>query len=217
MDPKIAPGKPFPDYVLPDHTQTPRRLSDLQTEQDPMLVVLIRGFFCPKDREQLQELTRFHAQLVVRSCQLVVITTDDWHTTNNLRQQLGAHYPFLYDEKKQVRDDLDIREYTDPEHEPMIPHTVLLGPRLEVRRVWNGYYYWGRPSTAELYDALRELTQAIRPDWELSRPGLKRQWEAGDKSTFYPYGMKSMERTLLEMSGAVEQYAGAAGPSHGTE
>ena len=217
MDPKIAPGKPFPDYVLPDHTKTPRRLSDLQTEQDPMLVVLIRGFFCPKDREQLQELTRFHAQLVVRSCQLVVITTDDWHTTNHLRQQLGAHYPFLYDEKKQVRDDLDIREYTDPEHEPMIPHTVLLGPRLEVRRVWNGYYYWGRPSTAELYDALRELTQAIRPDWELSRPGLKRQWEAGDKSTFYPYGMKSMERTLLEMSGAVEQYAGAAGPSHGTE
>ena len=217
MDPKIAPGKPFPDYVLPDHTQTPRRLSDLQTEQDPMLVVLIRGFFCPKDREQLQELTRFHAQLVAGSCQLVVITTDDWHTTNHLRQQLGAHYPFLYDEKKQVRDDLDIREYTDPEHEPMIPHTVLLGPRLEVRRVWNGYYYWGRPSTAELYDALRELTQAIRPDWELSRPGPKRQWEAGDKSTFYPYGVKSMERTLLEMSGAVEQYAGAAGPSHGTE
>lgn len=210
MHPKIAVGRPFPDYVLPDHTRTPRRLSSLQTAQDPMLVVLIRGFFCPKDREQLKELTRFHPQLVVGSCQPVVITTDDWHTTNNLRQQLGAHYPFLYDEKKQVRDDLDICEYTDTQHYPMIPHTFLLAPGLEIRRIWNGYYYWGRPSTAELHEELRKLTQSIRPDWDLSQPELKRQWDAGDKMPFYPYGVKSMEQTLKEMAGAVDQYARAA-------
>ena len=86
VNPDIAIGKPFPDFVLPDHAQTPRRLSSLQTKDDPMLIVLIRGFFCPKDREQLKALTRFHSQLVVGSCQIVVITTDDWHTTNNLRQ-----------------------------------------------------------------------------------------------------------------------------------
>ena len=175
-----------------------------------MLVVLIRGFFCPKDREQLKELTRFHPQLVVGSCHLVVITTDDWHTTNNLRQQLGAHYPFLYDEKKTVRDDLQITEYTDTQHEPMIPHTILLGPGLEIRRVWNGYYYWGRTSTEELHQSLRELTRSIRPDWELSDPELKRRWDAGVKKPFYPYGTKSMEQTLKEMAGAVDQYAGSA-------
>lgn len=92
----IRPGQTFPDYVLPDHTKTPRRLSALQGD-DPLLLVLIRGFFCPKDREQLKELTRFHPQLVVGNCRLVVITTDDSHTTNNLRQQLGAHYPFAHD------------------------------------------------------------------------------------------------------------------------
>jgi peroxiredoxin len=211
MNPDMAQGRTFPDYVLPDHTQTPRRLSALQGEGDPMLVVLIRGFFCPKDREQLKELTRFYPQLVVGSCRLVVITTDDWHTTNNLRQQLDAHYPFLYDEKKQVRDDLDIHEYTDPRHHPMVPHTFLLGPGLKIHRIWNGYYYWGRPSTAELHAELRELTRSIRPDWDLSDPDLKRQWDAGDKACFYPYGVKSMERTLKEMAGAVDQYAGAAG------
>ena len=210
MKDDIRPGSRFPDYVLPDHTRTPRRLSDLQTKDDPMLVVLIRGFFCPKDREQLKALTAFHPQLVVGSCQLVVITTDDWHTANNLRQQLGAHYPFLYDEKRVVRDDLQITEYTDTEHEPMIPHTILLGPDLRVERVWNGYYYWGRPSTGELHGALRELTERIRPDWDLSDPELKRKWDAGDKKAFYPYGTKSMEQTLREMAGAVDQYAGAA-------
>jgi peroxiredoxin len=134
----IAPGRSFPDYELPDHTKTPRRLSALQGD-DPMLLVLIRGFFCPKDREQLKELTRFHPQLVVGYCRLVVITTDDWHTTNNLRQQLGAHYPFLYDERRQVRDELEILEYTDPDDEPMIPHTLLLEPQLRIRRIWNSY------------------------------------------------------------------------------
>jgi peroxiredoxin len=205
----ITAGRVFPDYVLPDHTKTERRLSALQGD-DPMLVVLIRGFFCPKDRAQLKELTKFHPQLVVGNCRLVVVTTDDWHTANNLRQQLGAQYPFLYDEKKVVRDDLDIVEYTDPEHEPMIPHTILLAPGLQIRKIWNGYYYWGRPSTAELHQSLREVTREIRRDWDLSDPELKRRWDDGDKSLFYPYGSKSMEQTLKEMAGAVDQYAGAA-------
>jgi peroxiredoxin len=207
MNPRIAVGQPFPDCVLPDHTQKPRRLSSLQSKGDPMLVVLIRGFFCPKDREQLKELTRFHPQLVVGNCQLVVITTDDWHTTNNLRQQLGAHFPFLYDEKKRLRDELDVLEYTDSQHEPMIPHTFLLAPGLKIFRIWNGYYYWGRPSNAELHAALRELTRSIRPDWDLSDPELKQRWEAGDHASFYPYGVKSMQQTLAEMAGAVDQYA----------
>ncbi len=207
MNAKLKPGTHFPDFALPDHTKTERRLSQVQGQEDPMLVVLIRGFFCPKDREQLKELTRFHPQLVVGSCQLVVITTDDWHTTNNLRQQLGASYLFFYDEKKTVRDELDILEYTDSQHEPMVPHTVLLEPGLKIRRVWNGYYYWGRPSVAELHAELRDLTRNIRPDWDLSDPALKKRWAAGDKAPFYPYGVKSMEQTLLEMAGAVDHYS----------
>ncbi|HEX7369411.1 MAG TPA: peroxiredoxin-like family protein [Rhodanobacteraceae bacterium] len=210
MNDKFKVGNTFPDFELPDHTKTPRKLSSLQGEQDPMLVVLIRGFFCPKDRQQLQALTQFYPQLVVGSCHLVVITTDDWHTTNNLRQQLGASYPFLYDEQNRVRDELDILEYTDTEHEPMIPHTILLGPSLRIHRVWNGYYYWGRPSIAELHQELRVLTQRIRADWDLSDPELKRKWDAGDKSSFYPYGVKSMEQTLGEMAGAMDWHAKAA-------
>ena len=161
----IVPDAEFPDYVLPDHTKTPRRLSDLQSG-DPMVLVLIRGFFCPKDRVHLQELARFYKQLVVGTARLVTITTDDWHTTNNLRQQLDAHWPFLYDEERTVQQDLYIKEYTDPEHDVMIPHTIVLRPGLTVHRVFNGYYYWGRPSTAELHQELREATKMIRADWD---------------------------------------------------
>ncbi len=52
-------GAKFPDYVLPGHTKTRRRMYDLQGDQ-LMIVVLTRGFLCPKDRQHMLELVRFH-------------------------------------------------------------------------------------------------------------------------------------------------------------
>lgn len=207
----ISPGAQFPDYRLPDHTDTPRRLSELQGDQ-LMIVVLTRGFFCPKDRQHMLELVRFHPQFVVGYTQLVTITTDDWHTANNYRQQTAAPWPFLYDEKRQVQQDLDIREYTDETHDVMIPHTIVLGRDLKIFRIYNGYYYWGRPSMAELHGNLRELGRQTYADWDISKPDLKRKWREGDRSDFYPYGDNSisMEDLMLQMAGATDQYAGRA-------
>ena len=47
----IIPGGTFPDYELTDHTKTRRRLSELPGI-DPMILVLSRGGFCPKDPYQ---------------------------------------------------------------------------------------------------------------------------------------------------------------------
>jgi hypothetical protein len=85
----ILPGSVFPDYELTDHTATRRRLSDLQG-QNPMVLVLSRGGFCPKDRRQSELLVQLHREM-------------------------------------------DIAEYTDPAHNPMIAHTIILEPGL----VWD--------------------------------------------------------------------------------
>jgi len=47
----IVAGAVFPDYELTDHTGKHRKLSDLQGP-DPMILVLGRGGYCPKDRRQ---------------------------------------------------------------------------------------------------------------------------------------------------------------------
>ena len=47
----IVPGAVFPDYELSDHTAKRRKLSELQG-QDPMVLVLSRGAFCPKDADR---------------------------------------------------------------------------------------------------------------------------------------------------------------------
>jgi hypothetical protein len=82
-----------------------------------------------------------------------------------------------------VQKDLDIAEYTDPHHNPMIPHTLVLEPGLRVYKIYNGYWFFGRPTVEELRLDLRAV--------------LRTGWERGDKSGFYPYG-KAQPQVLAE-------------------
>ena len=180
----IVPGGVFPDYALPDHTDTVRTLSEIQG-RDPMIVTLARGHYCPKEHQQHQELARFESQIAVAYTQIVTISTDDHHTSQEFRASVGAHWPFLADPGRTVQKDLDIQEYTDPVHDPMIPHTLVLKPGLVVHSVYNGYWFWGRPSIDELWRDLRAASSEIRPDWDLAKPGLRGEWDAGNWSLFH--------------------------------
>ena len=182
----IVPGARFPDYELPDHTNTPRRLSELQGE-DPLILTLARGHYCPKDNQQHLELAAFYPKIAVAYTQIVTISTDDHHRSQEFRASVGAQWPFLSDPDRTVQKDLDIQEYTDPENDPMIPHTFVLKPGLVIYSVYNGYWFWGRPSTAELWQDLRAVSRKIRPDWDLTDPALQVDWDAGDKTKHYPY------------------------------
>ncbi len=61
----------------------------------------------------------------------------------------------------------------------MIPHTLVLKPGLVIHRIYNGYWFWGRPSVVDLWHDLRDVTSEIRPDWDLSTPGLRERWNSG--------------------------------------
>src|SRR5262249_26343731 len=63
----IVPGAVFTDYELSDHTGKHRKLSELQ-EHDPMILVLARGGFCPKDRRQHEGLVQLHREMEVGYC-----------------------------------------------------------------------------------------------------------------------------------------------------
>jgi peroxiredoxin len=181
----IKPGGTFPDYELTDHTKTRRRLSELQGN-DPMILVLSRGHYCPKDHQQHLELVSLYSKIAVAYTQIVTISTDSIIESREFRASVGANWTFLSDAGRHLQNDLDIHEYTDPYHDPMIPYTFVLKPGLVIHTLYNGYWFWGRPSGEELRRDLREVTREIRPDWDLGTPGLRSTWEAGDHSRFYP-------------------------------
>jgi peroxiredoxin len=180
----LVPGNVLPDFELPDHTSTQRKLSELQGD-DPLILTLSRGHYCPKEHQQHLDLAAFYPKIAVAYTQIVTISTDDHHASQEFRASVGAQWPFLSDPGRTVQRELDIAEYTDPEHNPMIPHTLVLKPGLIIHSLYNGYWFWGRPSVVDLWRDLRVLMSEIRPDWDLKRPGLRDAWDAGDLTAFH--------------------------------
>ena len=180
----ITSGATFPDYELPDHENVARRLSDLQGD-DPMILTLARGHYCPKEHMQHLELAANYPKINVAYTRIVTIATDPHHTLQEFRNSVGAQWPFLSDTERVVQKELEIKEYTDPDNDPMIPHTLVLKPGLVIFSIYNGYWFWGRPSFVDLWHDLRAVTREVRPDWDLSKPGLREAWDAGELAPFH--------------------------------
>ncbi|TFV79593.1 redoxin domain-containing protein [Blastococcus sp. CT_GayMR20] len=179
----IVPGGVFPDYALPDQSGVVRTLGELQG-RDPMILTLTRGHYCPGEHQQHLELAAFQSKIAVACTQIATISTDERRTMQEFRASVGARWTFLSDPGRIVQRDLDIQEYTDPTNDPMIPHTLVLNPGLVIHNVYDGYWFWGRPSVDDLWRDLRAATAEVRPDWDLARPGLREAWDAGDRSSF---------------------------------
>lgn len=182
----IVPGAHFPDFALTDHTRTRRSLSELQGD-DPMIVILSRGGFCPKDHQQHRELMELYPRIAVAYTSVVTISTDNLLKTIEFRDALGAQWPFLADPGRKVQQALDIQDYTDPWNDPMLPYTLVLEPELIVHSLYLGHWFWGRPSPEQLRRDLRDITRKIRPDWDPSATGLRAAWDGGDRSQHWPY------------------------------
>ena len=183
----IVPGSAFPDYELSDHRGTHRKLSELQ-QGDPLVLLLSRGGYCPKERRQHEGLLQLHRELQVGYCRLVTISTDNLLETNEFRAGVGARWPFVSDPGRKVQKDLDIAEYTDPNHNPMIPHTLVLEPGLRVYKIYNGYWFFRRPTVEELRLDVRAGLARCRPDWDIDSAEQRAAWAMADKTKFFPYG-----------------------------
>lgn len=126
-------------------------------------------------------------EINVAYSRIVTVSTDDTLGCWEWSHSLGAGWPFLSDTERIIQRDLDIQEYTDPHHDPMVPHTIMLAPGLVIHSIYNGYWYWGRPAPEEVRQDFREISRKIRPDWDLAAPGLREKWEAGELRSFWPY------------------------------
>lgn len=82
---------------------------------------------------------------------------------------LGAKFSLLSDEHLTLTDALRIRETTDTHHGPMpVPYTFALLPDLTIHRIFNGWYFVGRPTPDELRITIRDMTAKIVKDIDFS-------------------------------------------------
>jgi hypothetical protein len=127
----------------------------------------------------------------------VTISTDTIAETHEFSSGVGAHWPFLSDPRRSIQQDLEIAEYTDPVHNPMIPHVIVLEPGLVVYKLYNGYWFFSRPTVEDLRQDLRQVCKKSWPDWDITQPELRSAWQEGRKDMFFPYG-RSIAQTLAD-------------------
>ena len=166
MNPSLKPGSRFPDLHLPDHNGIARELTEL-SEGDPLVVTFFRGWWCPKEQAFFRNLVALQDEMEVAYSRLVSVSIDEPTALAAFRAGLGARWSFLSDAGRKYLEELGLRETTDTVYRPYVPMAFVLAPDLTIHSVYNGYWFWGRPTNEELRRDLREVTRAIRPDWEV--------------------------------------------------
>ena len=105
-------------------------------------------------------------ELEVNYCKLAVVWTDDPAATRAARNELGARFPFLCDHQRKVIADLDIVDTTDANHPRIaVPYAFLLDAERVIFKIYNGWWYLGRPTVEELRMDLRALLSQRRDWW----------------------------------------------------
>ena len=153
----LSVGDAFPDFELPDHEKQPRRPSCYTRPSPlderlgfndgyPLILVFGRGFFCPRDQEHMRGLVRFQAELAVNYCKLVSVSADPPRVAAAFRPGLGAKWPFLSDEKREVIKRIGILDETEGEYAGVSrPFTFVLRPDLTIHRIYDGCFSSGGP------------------------------------------------------------------------
>ena len=108
-------------------------------------------------------------ELRVNYCRLVAVSVDTPSETQAVRARIGAEWPFLIDVDRRLIGELDIVDHTDSVHSPIpIPYTFVLNGDREIYKIYNGWWFVGRPTVEELRHDLRTLI-ARRDDYAYDR------------------------------------------------
>ena len=116
-------------------------------------------------------------EVKVAYTKLVTISVDPVDVTKVFKERLGASFPMLCDPERVWQKELDLQEYTDTRHDPFLPYAFMLEPGLVIYKIYNGYWFWGRPTQEDLRQDFRAMSMRCRPDWDPQAPGVREAWE----------------------------------------
>ncbi len=109
-------------------------------------------------------------ELRVNYCRLVSVSVDTRDAVNGLRTSLGADWPFLLDGDRRLLSKLEMTDRTDKVHGDIyIPYTFILDHELAIYKIYNGWWFLGRPTPEEIRMDLRAL-MSRRKDWIYTDP-----------------------------------------------
>jgi cold shock CspA family protein/peroxiredoxin len=136
------------------------------TDGYPLILIFARGFFRPRDQQHMRQLVEFQGELAVNFGRLVTVSADAPLVGAAFRVGLGANWPFLSDEKREVTEHIGILDETEGEYAYVAqPFIFVLRPDLTIHKIYDGWFFVGRLTLEELRQDLREVMSG-RSDYQ---------------------------------------------------
>ena len=105
---------------------------------------------------------------------IVTVTTEPRLETVEMRNGVGALWPFFSDQQRKLLHELDLADESEHRFGPVfIPYTFVLDGDRTIHSVYNGWWFVGKPTVEEIRQDMRAIFSK-RNDWSYNR-----EWTAG--------------------------------------
>jgi NADH-quinone oxidoreductase subunit B len=182
MTTNLQVNEQFPDIALPNHQNELMQLShftrpgllDKQLgflDGYPLILVFFRGFFCPRDQQQMRQFVEFQRELAVNYGKLVAVSADPPLVQAAFRAGLGAQWTFLSDEQRTVIKQLNILDETEGEYAYRAVQLTSLADMLHWAQNWARSKSVWPLGYGLACCAIEMIASASAPQYDLSRFG----------------------------------------------
>jgi peroxiredoxin len=128
-------GASLPGFELPDESAKARSLDRL-LQSGPLVLVVIRGSWCPFCRIELRELERVVGQIVAVGASLVVVTPETMESCRRVVRKNGLNFSLLSDIVGELTRDLGLRRAVPPYAQAQLEKSGIDLHTLNADKTW---------------------------------------------------------------------------------
>jgi peroxiredoxin len=161
---QLRRGKPLPEFTAADEAGNP--LDTRELRGTPVVMIFVRGNWCPFCSRQVKNLTRYYKDIVDLGAKLIFVTPKPQETTKRVAEFFNVEFEFWLDESLAATRKLGLLlesgvpkdYYTEYGSDTIWPTSLVIDADSIIRYVELSRHIIDRPNPKTL---LRELQKAI--------------------------------------------------------
>ncbi len=160
---KLKPGQPLPDFQAVD--EDGNRVSSSELAGTPVILLFVRGSWCPFCSEQVANLTRVYKEITDSGAKLILITPKPLATTRRVAEIFEVDFEFWLDDSLEIAKQLGLvleagvpddhrKEYGE---DTLWPTSLVVDANGMIRFTELSRFIADRPNPEKLLKVLRNL------------------------------------------------------------
>jgi len=160
---KLKPGQPLPDFQAVD--EDGNRVSSSELAGTPVILLFVRGSWCPFCSKQVANLTRVYKEITDSGAKLILITPKPLATTRRVAEIFEVDFEFWLDDSLEIAKQLGLvleagvpddhrKEYGE---DTLWPTSLVVDANGMIRFTELSRFIADRPNPEKLLKVLRNL------------------------------------------------------------